>query len=69
MPCEDSIGADTRTRDNTLDELCDVEPDEKTEKQLLREMPCEDSIGADLDSTTEKGVDSFINYLYKLFIL
>ncbi|KAJ4812943.1 hypothetical protein LUZ62_025509 [Rhynchospora pubera] len=45
----------TSTHENILDELQNVEPDEKTEKHLLSELSCEDSTGANLSSTIEKG--------------
>ncbi|KAJ3705583.1 hypothetical protein LUZ61_009288 [Rhynchospora tenuis] len=44
----------TSTHENILDELHDVEPDEKTEKHLLSELSCEDSTGANLSSAIEK---------------
>ncbi|KAF3324405.1 Myosin-binding protein 1 [Carex littledalei] len=47
---EDVISTDASTHENTLDVLRDVEPDEKTETQLLKEMSCEDSIGADISA-------------------
>lgn len=61
---EHVIYTDTSAHKNTLDELHDVEPDENTEKQMLREMSSEDPMGTDMDSAIEKGIDAF----YHLFV-